>query len=221
MQSEPGARDGDTRRRVLDAAVACILEKGLYRASSNAIAERAALTWGAIQHYYGTREALMLAVLEDANRRFDQHLKATSVVGATLEDRITALSDILDRHYGTPEYLAMTQLVLNLTHDPNTAQRANAALAEASESASPELQRLIDEVLAGTGLDQADVGDVLFHGLRGLALSQTMVEGTAVGVDKTVPATRARHMVRALTLLLTERATAAPAGADPARTAAT
>ena len=61
-----GAQDSISRQRVIDAAIACILDQGFYRASSNAIAERAGVTWGVIQYHFGTREALMLAVLERA-----------------------------------------------------------------------------------------------------------------------------------------------------------
>ncbi len=67
----PRAEDGraaetDTRGRVIRAAVDCIIDLGFYRGSStNEIARRAGVTWGVIQHYFGTREGLMLAVLED------------------------------------------------------------------------------------------------------------------------------------------------------------
>ena len=58
--------DGEqTWRRVLDAAEECILELGYYQASSNEIARRAGVTWGVIQHQFGTREGLLLAVLND------------------------------------------------------------------------------------------------------------------------------------------------------------
>ena len=70
MTSSTGTRpaaksavDLATRERVIAAAVDSILERGFYRASSNEIARRAGVTWGVIQHHFGTREALMLAVL--------------------------------------------------------------------------------------------------------------------------------------------------------------
>ena len=48
-------RDGQaTHRRVLDAVVRTILEVGYYKASSNEIARRAGVTWGAIQHLFGS-----------------------------------------------------------------------------------------------------------------------------------------------------------------------
>jgi len=49
-------RDGEaTRRKVLDAVVESVLDVGYYKASSNEIARRAGVTWGAIQHLFGSR----------------------------------------------------------------------------------------------------------------------------------------------------------------------
>ena len=62
-------------QRILEAALDCILERGFYRASSNEIARRSGMTWGAIQYYFGTRERLMLAALEVSDREFE-HLLA-------------------------------------------------------------------------------------------------------------------------------------------------
>src|SRR5439155_20083847 len=73
--------DSASRQRVLDAAVQCILEQGLYRASSNAIAEQAGLSWGVIQYYFGSREALMLAVLEEGVMRLDVAVRVAEIDG--------------------------------------------------------------------------------------------------------------------------------------------
>ena len=53
---------------LIDATIDCILEEGLYRASSNRIAKRAGVTWGVIQHHFGTREALLLATFQEGMR---------------------------------------------------------------------------------------------------------------------------------------------------------
>ena len=58
------AQAKQTRTRVLESAVACIDELGIARASSNEIARRAGMTWGAIQHHFGSREDLLLSVIE-------------------------------------------------------------------------------------------------------------------------------------------------------------
>jgi TetR/AcrR family transcriptional regulator, regulator of cefoperazone and chloramphenicol sensitivity len=170
-----GAREPETRQRLIDAAVACILEQGFYRASSNAIAERAGVSWGVIQYHFGSREALMLAVLEEGARRLNEILLTGEITGGTVTERVAQYMDILARYYGSPQYLAYTQVLLNLEHDPRTSAQARETMARISESAAPELNRLLRKVLAGTGIRRQAVRAVLFHALRGLSLSHVML----------------------------------------------
>jgi len=112
-----------TRQRVIEAAIQCILEQGFYRASSNAIAERAGLSWGVIQYHFGTREALMLGVLEEGTGRLARQLRAADIHGETLVERVEEYFEILAEYYESPDYLAFTQVLLNLSHDPTTSAR--------------------------------------------------------------------------------------------------
>src|SRR5947207_1433642 len=84
-----------TERSVIDAAVACILERGFYRASSNEIARRAGVTWGVIQHYFGTRDALMLAVLKDGARHLTEILAGATIDADSVAERLEQLIAVL------------------------------------------------------------------------------------------------------------------------------
>src|ERR1700691_1246633 len=77
------ASDMATRDRGIEAAVTCILENGFYRASTNEIARTAGVTWGVIQHYFGTREALMLAVLQEGAGEFFASVENRHIEGET------------------------------------------------------------------------------------------------------------------------------------------
>ena len=171
-----GAQDSISRQRVIDAAIACIIDQGFYRASSNAIAERAGVTWGVIQYHFGTREALMLAVLEEGTRRLNDIVVTAEITGETVTERVAQYMDILLKYYGSLDYLAFSQVLNNLTHDPRTSQQTRETMARIGESANPELNRLQRKVLAGTGIRRPAVRSLLFHALRGLALSHVMLE---------------------------------------------
>jgi len=171
-----GAPDSISRQRVIDAAIACIIDQGFYRASSNAIAERAGVTWGVIQYHFGTREALMLAVLEEGTRRLNDVVVTAEITGETVTERVAQYMDILLKYYGSLDYLAFSQVLINLTHDPRTSQQTRETMARIGESANPELNRLQRKVLAGTGIRRPAVRSLLFHALRGLALSHVMLE---------------------------------------------
>ena len=77
------------RGQIDDAAIATILELGFYRASSNEIARTANVSWGSIQYHFGTREGLLLAVVEELNQRFTTSVNQAHVSGRTLEERRT------------------------------------------------------------------------------------------------------------------------------------
>jgi AcrR family transcriptional regulator len=177
-------RDSVSRQRVIEAAIACILDQGFYRASSNAIAERAGVTWGVIQYHFGSREALMLAVLEEGTRRLNEVLLTAEIDGDTVTERIASYMDILGRYYGAADYLAFSQVLINLTHDPRTSTQTRETMTRISESANPELRRLRRQVLAGTGIRRPALRSLLFHALRGLALSHVMLGTLPNQVDQ-------------------------------------
>lgn len=211
MAGRSGANQGgqDSRQRVIEAAIQCILEQGFYRASSNAIAERAGLTWGVIQHHFGTREGLMLAVLREGSNRFADTLRGVDITGATLTERVEQYFDILAGYYGSPDYLAFTQVLVNLAHDPRTSEQARQTMTEINERADPELKRLVSKVFAGTGVRRRDVRNLLFHALRGLSISHVMlatVPPYTQGPRQDLLAER-RLLARALSLLIEQEAT--------------
>ncbi|HEY3713404.1 MAG TPA: TetR/AcrR family transcriptional regulator [Jatrophihabitantaceae bacterium] len=196
-----------TRQRVIEAAIQCILEQGFYRASSNAIAERAGLSWGVIQYHFGSREALMLGVLQEGTGRLAHQLRAADIHGETLVERMEEYFDILAEYYESPDYLAFTQVLLNLSHDPTTSTETRKTMADIAVTADPELKRLVNKVFAGTGLRRQELKDLVFHSLRGIALSHVMVgalpAGSARGQEVHSPSQR-KLMARALSLLIEE-----------------
>ena len=112
-----------TRQKVIDAAIACIMEKGYYKSSSNEVARWAGLSWGVIQYHFGTRENLMLAVLDDANKRLIDHMRELQIDALTSRSRIQQLFESLVSFYGRAEYLAILEIHLNLIRDPRTSER--------------------------------------------------------------------------------------------------
>lgn len=59
---------------VLDAATACFAERGFHRASTDAICEKAGISAGKLFHYFPTKNALVLAVIEAQNLETAQWL---------------------------------------------------------------------------------------------------------------------------------------------------
>jgi AcrR family transcriptional regulator len=168
-QPTPKPEPDSTHQRILEAALDCILERGFYRASSNEIARRAGMTWGAIQYYFGTREKLMLAALEVSDREFEHLLDTADLGEGGTAERLERLGELLLRQYGRPRYLAALQIVLNLAHNPQTSAETAAALISVNRRLSAQLNSLIRLAIGPTADDET--ASLVFHALRGLALS--------------------------------------------------
>ncbi|MCX3059993.1 TetR/AcrR family transcriptional regulator [Streptomyces beihaiensis] len=68
MSSTRTARSGERRAAILRAALEVIAERGYRGASLAAVAERVGLTQQGLLHHFPTKEALLVAVLEDRDR---------------------------------------------------------------------------------------------------------------------------------------------------------
>ena len=158
--------------------MSCIIERGFYRASSNEIARQAGVTWGVIQYHFGTRESLMLAVLDDTTTRFVDLVEHANIEGDDATERLERLLDLLAGHYGTPEYLAFTQILLNMDRDPSTGAEVRATLRTVAEQSNAHVRRLLRQTLGPVQSD-AELAATLFLVLRGFALSQQLLDTMA------------------------------------------
>jgi AcrR family transcriptional regulator len=162
-----------TRRKVLDAAVDSILENGYYQTSSNRIARAAGVTWGTLQHQFGTREALMLEVLNDEWGRTQEAIARARADGETLEERLDALMIVLASHYGNPTYLARLEILLDLTQDPNTSADTRKAALAHGQRLSRSWQPLFAQALGEVAEDK-ELVRYAFNALRGYLIGESI-----------------------------------------------
>jgi AcrR family transcriptional regulator len=192
---------GSTRRRVLDAAIRCIVDEGVYRASSNRIAERAGVTWGVIQHHFGTRDALLMAVVEDQVEQLVSSIEQAHIGGVSTEERIESLADVVWSHYARPEFLAAVQVVTNLSRDPRTAEPTLDALDAVGARMMQSWQHLVDQVVPPSR-QSPGLASALFTILRGVAVGDGLVGAMRSGRARRTDGRTRDILVRALTLLV-------------------
>jgi AcrR family transcriptional regulator len=195
--------DTTTAAKVIDAAVECILDEGFYRASSNQIARRAGVTWGVIQYHFGTREGLLLAVFRHSADALLAHLENASIAGETTNQRLESLADVIWSYYRRPEFLAYIQILLNLTHDPTTADETRETLATLNDSTFGLWQSLVNQALPEANRTP-EAARALFDVLRGLAIGQELTDAIpAVGPPSKQSTDLVRTtLIQALTLLM-------------------
>ncbi len=212
-----GKGDESTPDRVIDAAVACILEEGFYRASSNEIARRADVTWGVIQYHFGTREALLLGVLERAAAELQSFLNNTVIDGDTLGERIDQLAELVWGYYARPEFLAYMQVMLNLSHDPTTETQTKDAMNDNQVHVGASLPKLIRDVVGDAVPDNSPeatrLGMYVFAALRGMAIDQGHIgQLPTARANPSVQADERRMLVASLAAYIESLSPARPAG---------
>jgi AcrR family transcriptional regulator len=170
-----GMRDAQakqTRTRVLESAVACIDELGIARASSNEIARRAGMTWGAIQHHFGSREDLLLSVIESNFAELEANVRTAAVVGGTTLERVQALADLLWDYCSDIRFRVSIEILLDLRRDPAGSELVAQRLSNANDA----MGVMWDEICV-QALDlpsDPTIARILFGAARGFALTRHM-----------------------------------------------
>jgi len=93
-QPAPAAeRDEHVRTRLLNAAVRVFDRKGYAAASVREVAEMAGVTKPAVYYHFGSKEGLLLAILDQAMRDVDAALERAVLRDGTARSRILALCE--------------------------------------------------------------------------------------------------------------------------------
>jgi AcrR family transcriptional regulator len=106
-------RSATTRAKIIAAVVEVIARNGFQGLTAQQVAQRSGVTWGAVQHHFGGKDQLLLAVLEDSFERFAERLEHAPVAGASLADRAAIFVDQAWEHFRSRHYRATFEILLN------------------------------------------------------------------------------------------------------------
>jgi TetR/AcrR family transcriptional regulator, regulator of cefoperazone and chloramphenicol sensitivity len=166
--SAPRKRGDDTRAKIIDETVRCIVEEGFVAATAKHVAERAGVTWGVIQYHFGDRNGLLMAVVDDGVARLLESLSSADVSDLPLRERIEVVVDIAWSCYSSPTSMAAFEILR-----ANRAGSSRRHLLEMN-AAINQLGRLITDDPVNDG-----VAEVIWATLRGVVLAQ-MIIGTPI-----------------------------------------
>ncbi|MGW4339535.1 TetR/AcrR family transcriptional regulator [Rhodococcus koreensis] len=153
--SRSRATDDSTRNAVIEATLDTICDLGYYKASSNEIARRADVTWGVIQYYFGTREGLLTAVLEEAVDGALTSLDSVHIVGSDRRMRLRQLHNLVLSYYGNRRYVAVLQILWNLSRDPRTTDATEESVVRHSTKLISRWRTLLADAFEETLSDEA------------------------------------------------------------------
>ncbi|MFI9105325.1 TetR/AcrR family transcriptional regulator [Streptomyces fildesensis] len=120
-------RSRATRRKLLEAAVSCLAERGWSGSTVSAVAERAGVTRGAAQHHFPTREDLFTAAIEHvAEEWLDAVRERARALPRDGESRTRAVVDMLVGVYTGPLFRAALHLWVAAADEEQLRPRVNA-----------------------------------------------------------------------------------------------
>lgn len=161
----PRKRGDDTRARIIDETVRCVVEEGFAATTAKHVAEGAGVTWGVIQYHFGDRNGLLMAVVDDGVAKLLDSLSSAEIAELPLPQRIEAVVDTAWRCYSSPTSMAAFE-ILRATRFGDTSRQhllqMNAAIGQ--------LGQLISDDPADAG-----VAEVIWAALRGIVLAQMII----------------------------------------------
>ena len=169
-----GQRDGDTERRILDAARAVFVRRGTAGARMQEIAEEAGVNQALLHYYFRSKDGLAAAVFREAAGRLlpaiGQLMGSDLPLEAKVERFVHLYIDTVRQNPFMPGYI-----VSELHHHPERLPQLMAQAAGASSPAAfaasfrPKLQQQIDERVAG-GTMRRITAEHFFVNLLALAM---------------------------------------------------
>lgn len=106
-------RSATTRAKILDAVVDVIARDGFQGLTAHQVALHSGLTWGAVQHHFGGKDQLLLAVLESSFERFAERLERLGAAQTSLTERAALFVDLAWEHFRSRHYRATFEILLN------------------------------------------------------------------------------------------------------------
>lgn len=114
-----GERSAAMQRRLLDAAIQSLFEKGYGGTTTLEVQQRAGVSRGALLHHYSSRAELMVAAVEHLCRERSAEVLALVQEAAPSEGRVAWAVRVLWRTFEGPLFTAALELWLAARHDPD------------------------------------------------------------------------------------------------------
>ncbi|MET8574358.1 TetR/AcrR family transcriptional regulator [Streptomyces sp. NPDC005012] len=168
-------RSRATRRRLLEAAVACLAEHGWAGSTVAVVAERAGVSRGAAQHHFPTREDLFTAAVEHVAEERSTALRELFPRGAA-GDRRAVVTEIVALFTG-PVFRAALALWVAASNEEQLRPRVTELEARVGRETHRTAVELLDADESRPGVRETVQG--LLDMARGLGLANLLSDDTA------------------------------------------
>ena len=169
------------RERVTSAVLAVADEHGLDRATVREVAARAGVSIGTVQHYFPTKDAMLVAAFEEVVRRIRARIDALRLSGGTRDNLVSVLRELLplDDQRATEVRVQLAFNARAMT-DPELAAVQRAILTELHQALSAVLAALP----GASAAEAATTAHLLVAAADGLALHAVTSDGWLTSAEQ-------------------------------------
>jgi len=167
------ARSAATRRKLLDATVACLVERGYAGTSTTEVCRRAGVSQGALFKHYPSKLQLLAAAVHHLFarliRQYRRSFDAVGKVGTSGHDRLGQALRLLRRTFAKPELQVAFELYLAARTDSALRAVIEPALEQHRANLRREARRVLPEI-ALLHPDFDALVDTVMDALQGAAI---------------------------------------------------
>src|SRR3990172_1708574 len=102
------------KREKSEAPRRCFLQNGFHQTTTDEICREAAITPGGLYHYFGSKEEIISAVIEDAAQATVQNLRSTAEASGDVRTAVQALASQFFEWIRDPELDSVTRLDMEI-----------------------------------------------------------------------------------------------------------
>lgn len=174
-----GERSRRTRERVLASTVDLIRQEGLSSASPMRITQHTGMSWGAVQHHFGSKEQLLKTIVLLSRDQFNEAVRAQDYAGLSLPERIALYVDTAWSHYQSDVFLASVEITF---WHRNNGGLVGENIAADEGRTSMLTRSTVEQIFAGMGASTDRLVEATTHMncvLTGLAFQKILSGGGA------------------------------------------
>ncbi len=162
-------RSEQSKRKVIDAIVELVNETGFAKVTTARIADRAGVTWGVLQHQFGSKNSIFAAVIDTLAADFIAALDAIDTENKDLEATVEELISVFWSFFSRPVYRAALEILLNTDDESSGFKRI------AQDVVAKDMYRCWHEHIRKAGCTSSDAsvtraGELMATTLSGYAI---------------------------------------------------
>ena len=157
----------ERRREIIEAARVCFLRNGFHQTTTDEICREAAITPGGLYHYFGSKEEIISAVIEDAAHTTVRDLRSTAEASGDVRTAVQALASLFFQWIRDPQLDNVTRLDMEIWAET----LRNEKLAEITRGSRALRRQWLESLIRGAIEEGVYTKEVDPRGLANLIMS--------------------------------------------------